>query len=67
MFCQIVQVMLTPVPEYDPAVVEAVEAWLNFLGWYQNLLHRACEFLGSNVIVGKGRVLIGGKCVRKRL
>ena len=53
MFCQIIQAMLTPVPEYDPAVIEAVEAWLNVLGWYQNFLHEEWGFRGLDVIVGK--------------
>ena len=58
---QIIQVMLIPVPEYDPGIIEDLEAWLNVLGWYHNSLHKAWELLGVNVVVGKGGSLISGK------
>ena len=61
MFCQVIQVMLIGVPEYDPGIVDDVEAGLNGLGGYQKFLHRACEVLGVNVVVGTGGSLVGGK------
>lgn len=50
MFCQIIQVMLIGVPEYNPALVEDVKAWLNFLGGYSDLFHKAWELLGVSMV-----------------
>ncbi len=38
MFRQIIQVMLIGGPEYDPGIIEDLEAWLNVFGLVSELV-----------------------------